>query len=87
MRKHHSKKSFDKLKSFSTFIVYHNLTNVDDIWVQRLKELEYTMSEFDEVVGMFTDDRNEIYKICSPGMMGKFNNWWKDALRDSLINV
>ena len=87
MRKYHSKKIFEKLQKLWDYISEHDLAYEDRLWAKRLKELEFTMSEFDARVGQYTDNWEKIYSVCSPGMMGKFNNWWKDAIRDSLVNL
>ena len=87
MRENHSSKIFKKLEKLWNYISDRDLTSIDDIWVKRLKELEFTMSEFEARVGRHTDNWEKIYTVCSPGMMGKFNNWWKEALKDSLITL
>ncbi len=87
MRKYHSNRIFGKLEKLWNYITENDLAFEDRIWGKRLKELEFTMSEFEARVGRHTDNWEKIYGVCSPGLMGKFNNWWKDALRDSVIHL
>ena len=84
MRKHHSKKIFDKLKSFVDFIMYWKLMDVDEAWNMRLRELESVMCSIDDCVGMFCDDWERIHEHCPPHTMLKFNKWWKEALAESV---